>query len=433
MISAAAVLNYLLQSKQITEEAFNNYLSELSLNVSLFDIFKRCGVSLEEEDLSLNNLLDNCIEIAKALHLNKTAYHYVRFLLDEVNEFLVLKNSNIDSFFDWWQTRRNKASMIIPENTNAVKIMTIHASKGLEFPVVIIPYCNWGIYRANDSWVNVHSEKIALPVSVISLTKKVVESGFEKELKAEEQEQLLDNLNLLYVAFTRAIERLHIICIGSNNMRANNVSEWLEAFARKNLNAIDGASFASGRLSLKQTKHQTASLNNFDLAPLSFTTASNTIQIKASYLNNTEEVESAKRQGLLLHWLLSKIIAVPDIERAVELAFMEGLLAEKEIAELTLKLNGILHHPQIKEFFAGNLECKLEAELITQNGEILRPDRIIYEADAIILIDYKTGKENTTKYHQQLIKYEDALISMGHKKITKILIYLDELQVINLN
>lgn len=433
VISAAAVLNYLFQTAQITEQAFNGYLSELSLNVSLFDIFKRCGIQLEEEDLSLNNLLDNCIEIAKALHLNKTAYQYVRFLLDEVNEFLVLKNSNIDSFFDWWQTRRNKASMIIPENTNAVKIMTIHASKGLEFPVVIIPYCNWGIYRANDSWVNVKSEKIALPVSVISLSKKVVESGFEKELQTEEQEQLLDNLNLLYVAFTRAIERLHIICTGSNTMRGNTVGEWMENFAKNNLSTTEENCYAIGRLSQKQSKHQTASLHNFDLDALEFTTATNTIQIKASYLNNHEEVEAAKRQGILLHWLLSKIKSSTDLDAAIEQAYFEGLITQLEINELSLKLKGILEHPQIKPFFTNGLVCKLEAELITQSGEILRPDRIIYEKDALVLIDYKTGKENTNKYHQQLINYEDALRSMGHTRIKKILIYLDELRVIDLN
>src|SRR5690606_26196328 len=97
--------------------------------------------------------------------------HYIRFFLDEISEFLTLKNSNISSFFDWWESRGERASMIIPENTNAVKIMTIHASKGLEFPVVIVPYCNWKYFRENEDWVSIKNEKVKLPATVVKLSK----------------------------------------------------------------------------------------------------------------------------------------------------------------------------------------------------------------------------------------------------------------------
>ena len=89
MISAGAVINYLFQSQRISEQDYHTYLVELSKGRSLFEIFKVCGIILSEGDLTLNNLFDNCIEIVKALDLNKNGYHYVRFFLDEVNEFLV--------------------------------------------------------------------------------------------------------------------------------------------------------------------------------------------------------------------------------------------------------------------------------------------------------------------------------------------------------
>jgi len=429
MISAGAVVNYLFQSKQINEAAYHNYLVDLSKGKSLFDIFKSCGIHLSEGDLSLNNLLDNCIEISKALQLNKNGYHYVRFFLDEVNEYLVQKNSNISSFFDWWKGRRNRASMIIPENTDAVKIMTIHASKGLEFPVVIIPYCNWSIYQANDSWVNVKNAKVRLPVSVVSLTKKVIESGFEQELEMEQQDQVLDNLNLLYVAFTRAVERLHIISTSSLTNKLPSVSDWITEFANSEHNAVSENFYEIGVASAKQSEHSSKSLPDFDLEPLDFSTNKNTIQIKASYLNNNEHAEEAKQQGILIHWLLSKIKIRGDETEALQSALLEGLISKEEIGELTKKIHEIIHHPKLEEVFIPGVICKLEAELVTQTGELLRPDRIIFKNDETILIDYKTGKEND-KYFKQLYKYESALQSMGYKNIKKLLVYVDEMKVV---
>jgi ATP-dependent exoDNAse (exonuclease V) beta subunit len=430
-VSAAAVVNYLLRSKQIDESQFHHYLSELSRGTSLFEIFKKCSIDLSEEDISLNNLFDNCIEAIKALKLNKTGYHYLRFFLDEVNEFLVLKNSDISFFFKWWEARSNVASMIIPDSTNAVKIMTIHASKGLEFPVVIVPYCNWGIYRAGDSWVNVKNEKIKLPVAVVNLSKKASDSGFNAEYENEQKLQVLDNLNLLYVAFTRAIERLHIIGTSSQTNKKANVSDWINDFMQAHYKPVKVNFYEIGQPILKLTGERKLSLPAFGLAPLEFETNKNAIRIKASYLNNNENAEEAKEQGLLVHWLLSKIKTEIDIDRAIEAALLKGLLTQKEIPDLKRKLEEIIRHPLLKTFFEGGADIRLEAELVTPAGEVLRPDRVILSGKEATLLDYKTGKENNKSYFQQLNKYESALLAMGYTSVKKLLIYVDDMNVVN--
>ena len=431
VISAAAVMNYLFRSRQIDETNYHRYLSELSQNKSLFTIFGECGIQLNEGDLSLNNLFDNCIEIIRALKLNKNGYQYIRFFLDEVNEYLVLKNSNISSFFDWWRSRSSRASMIIPENTDAVKIMTIHASKGLEFPVVIVPYCNWPVYRAGDSWVHVKNEKVKLPVSVVSLSKKVSDSGFEEELEAEQQDQMLDNLNLLYVAFTRAVERLHIITKSAYSNKQAGVNEWIEKYMSTNYKEKEGGEYVIGNPLKKQSKHKQTELSGFKLQALEFTTASDVIRIKAAYLNNTESSEEAKKTGLLIHWLLSKIKVQEDSDSALETACMEGLITREELPVLKKKLIEITSHPDLKPYFLPGLKCKLEAELVTQQGELLRPDRIVFTENETVLMDYKTGKQNTKNYMKQLFKYESALVSMGYSNIKKLLVYVDDMKVVD--
>jgi ATP-dependent exoDNAse (exonuclease V) beta subunit len=432
-ISAAAVINYLFQSKKINEKDYHICLSGLSVNKSLFEVFKLCGVHLEEAELSLNNLFDNCIEIINALGLNQTGYQYIRFFLDEVNEYLVLKNSNIASFFDWWQNRKNNASMIIPDNTNAVKIMTIHTSKGLEFPVVIVPHCSWQVYKAGDTWVDLHTERTPLPVSIISLSKKTGELGFEEEFATEKQDQTLDNLNLLYVAFTRAVERLHIISVYSDYITYDSVAHWLEKHMQSKLQSISDNYFELGALQKKQSKQHTKGLTNFDLQALSFNSSNKAIQIKAAYLNNTEEAEAAKQSGLLMHWLLSKMYTVNDLSAALNEAVLLGLTDKKEAELLKQKLTQLCSNSEIAEYFAEGLSCKLEAELIMQNGEILRPDRIVFKDRETILIDYKTGKENNKHYSKQLLKYETALVSMGYTQVKKLLVYMDDLKIVSVN
>ena len=433
VLSAAAVLNYLLQSKKISEKDFHRYLSQLSRHTSLFLILKACHIKIEEDVFGLSNLLDSCIKIINALELNTHNHVYIRFFLDEVNEYLVMRNSNITSFFDWWEIRSKNASMVIPENTNAVKIMTIHASKGLEFPIVIVAYCNWAYYKAGDNWVNVSHDKVKLPVAVISLSgKNTKATGFETRFEAEKEAQVLDNLNLLYVAFTRAVERLHIIATVGERNTQKTVRDWLKQFLQ-NQNQNGGEFFETGRLLPKQLNHKNENNIPFFLQPLQFDASPNVVRIKAAYLNNTEYTQSAKKQGITIHWILSKITHASDLEQALNKAVTGGLINSNDTAELHLKLIQLISEPQLCNFFTPDVVAKLEAELVTQQGELLRPDRVVFCSDETIIIDYKTGKENNALYAKQMNKYQLALADMGYANIKKLLVYVDDLNIVALN
>jgi ATP-dependent exoDNAse (exonuclease V) beta subunit len=427
VISAASVINYLFQTRQLSEDEFHLALEKLSSNQQLSAILKSHNIHLPENDLALHNLLDSCIGIINALGLNHTAYHYMRFFLDEINEFLVTKNSGMSAFFEWWNGRSKRASMIIPENTDAVRIMTIHASKGLEFPVVIVPFCNWGIYQADESWVNVQSEKVGLPVSVIQLSSRVADSGFEKELEAERQEQVLDNLNLLYVAFTRAVERLHIISSSATSNNIKSIRDWIEEFLLANHHTVQEGFYEIGEPLPKLAPARSSRLKTMPLLPLAFNISEGSIRIRASYQNSSSE--AAIQQGLLIHWLLSKIRTVADISSAIEKALMEGLISHDQTAVLRELLFSVVTHSKLKKYFGEGVDCRLEAEIATSGAVILRPDRIVFTSFETTIIDYKTGKENE-KYFRQLLNYEQALHQMGYTNIKKLLLYTDALKVV---
>ncbi|MGZ3921116.1 MAG: UvrD-helicase domain-containing protein, partial [Bacteroidia bacterium] len=432
VVSAASVVDYLFQSGQISNEQMNASIKDLAARNTLFEVLRRCGVTISESDFLLSNLLDNCIDIIKATGLNKTAPLYMRFFLDEVNEYLVTKNSNLSQFITWWQTRINKASVIIPDNTNAVRIMTIHGSKGLEFPVVIVPYCNWSQYKANDSWVNINNEKVNLPVAVVSLTEKIRNAGLEAELDLEKQEQTLDNLNLLYVAFTRAVERLHIISASTETNRQQLVNQWLENYLINKYGPKTDNFYEIGSRQITKGGHKKNNLAPYDLEPLYFETDNSVIKIKSEYLQSVTENENAKKQGITFHHILSKIRHAGDLNDALESAFMEGMITSIELLPIRQQLLKVIEHPLLQDYFQTTTKTKLESELITSNGEVFRPDKIVFTPNETVIIDYKTGKQNHKKYYDQMIRYENAIKSMGNQNVKKVLVYIDTMDVVEL-
>ena len=432
-LSAAAVLNYLWQTKKITEAMFHTELRSLSRGSSLSAILQRAGIALDEDELSLSNLFDNCVRICRALGLTERAFAYIRFFLDDVSEFLVMKNSNLSEFFEWWDIRQKKASMIIPENTNAVRIMTIHASKGLEFPVVIIPYCNWTTYRASDNWVEVRHERTALPVSIVNMAGKAQSSGFEKEVQEENEEQVLDNLNLLYVAFTRAASRLHVITYKSSGQRKETVATWINDYAAAQLKEKEQNVYELGIRETYIPKKERQSSATFDLQPLTLASAGNVVRIKSAHLLATEEGDQAKQQGILMHWLLSQIRVPNDLEAALEKGLQQGQMTAAEVPPLRDKLSRLLKHVDLQFAFEPQTELWLERELVSPNGLVLRPDRFSKTSDGYLLIDYKTGKENYKSHSRQLYNYQDALENLGYTAIRKLLVYIDEEQVVEVN
>jgi ATP-dependent exoDNAse (exonuclease V) beta subunit len=432
-LSAAAVLNYLHQSQQISQSDLHTALRKIAKHERLGKVLDIFQIHLQEDELSLSNLFDNCVMIISALKLHIHGYQYLRFFLDEVAEFLVLNYSSLPDFFDWWERRKNKASMVIPENTDAVKIMTIHSSKGLEFPIVIIPFCNWGIYRIQDDWVEVHHQRTALPVSVVNLSSKAQDSGFEKEVTAEQEEQCLDNLNLLYVAFTRAASRLHIISIKSSGQKKDTVSDWIEDYAEKNIKSIGEGIYESGQKTQKIEGKQKKQFASFELRPLQFEAGGNQVKIKSSYLLNSEDAEIARRQGILMHWILSAVSVPEDVATAVEAGIAKGEIALEEKDELIKKISAIVNLPELKQAFAPGNTLQIEREIVRPEGDVLRPDRFIEFADSCLLIDYKTGKENYPAHSRQLQNYQLALESMGYQNVRKLLVYIDEAQVVEVN
>jgi ATP-dependent exoDNAse (exonuclease V) beta subunit len=430
-VNASAVLNYLLAIGKIDLHQFHKSVSSLGQS-DLYKILDGLGLSISETELQTKNLLDISIYLIERLGMNEisSAGIYLRFFLDEVSKFMSTQNSNVSEFNAWWEKRSKESSLIISEDLDAVKIMTIHKSKGLEFPIVIIPFCNWDIAKESEQWVTIDDKDLPIGSAYLKLNKNSATAGFSQEVELEDQEKTLDNINKLYVAFTRAVDELHIISSMGQRSTRKTVDHWLRPYLdptsllKKKEHHYEYGSPTQPSAKTKRAEEV------IELNSLNIKSELHSVKIKGSFLSGSELAEGAKQKGIVMHYVLSKIKHVGDIENALQQAVLGGLISIAEQTGYKATILQLLQQKELRDYYDPSKKIYTEKEILMDTGEILRPDRIVISGNEACIIDYKTGKENTAKYEQQMKDYEWALEKMGFQKIKKLLVYIENFKVI---
>lgn len=139
-----------------------------------------------------------------------------------------------------------------------------------------------------------------------------------------------------------------------------------------------------------------------------------------------EELEKAREYGVLVHYILSRVSTMADIQPAIQKALLNGDISEEEAVHMARDIFALVQTPALVPYFSGVYVIKNETEILTADGEVLRPDRIVIDGATAVVIDYKTGKRNPAKYHFQMKQYEGALRGLGYTAVKKLLVYLHE-------
>lgn len=402
---------------------------------AFFESLEALQIFTNKEKLLQLPLYELIEELIRVFKLNTTSDAYLQFYLDFVLEFTQNQNTDLSAFLRHFEKKEDNLSVVSPENRDAVRIMTIHKSKGLEFSVVIFPFADLNIYRELEPKVwfplaenTYHNFKTLL----INYNKDVEHFGDEgKSIYNKHQAQLeLDNINLLYVVLTRAVEQLYVISkkdinpkgIVNTNTYAGMLITYLQNIGNWSDNQLV---YGFGESDKKVQTIPNALLDPIELISVPKEDHDLSIITKSGLLWDTQQ-EKAIERGNLVHLILSKIKTKQDLDLAFNELLFEGAITNEQINQLKSVVISVLEHPKLKLYFEDGFDVYNERDIITNTGQLLRPDRLnINTLKDVILIDYKTGEKKS--YHQsQLNDYDFVLKEMNYKVTKKILVYINE-------
>jgi ATP-dependent exoDNAse (exonuclease V) beta subunit len=400
---------------------------------------KAQGIKFSVEEIGAKSLYETCEYIINSLELNKKADAYLFTFLDFVMDFESNPLAGKINFLDHWEQKKGTASIPAGNTQDAVTVMTIHKSKGLEFPIVLFPYAATEIYGEINpkAWFPIAHEQF--DEVLISYKSEVESYGEDGQRMYEERRNVLelDNFNLLYVTLTRAIEQLYIFSEKPPKQISNppkDFSQVLIAFltAQNKWNEDQLVYSFGDSIKTGQSRPIEASKAKItSVAPTFISSAPENHQLSIASADASlweSEASLAIDLGNLLHDIMEKIKTKKDSVAVFENYKQRSLLPTEKINRLEPLVSSILNHPELSYLFEDTLEKEAiytERDIITKDQKMIRPDRLnFFENKQVVITDYKTGGA-LKKHEGQLNLYAEALEDMGFLVQSKILIYVD--------
>lgn len=450
-------------------------------SAAAFDTQKINTILADRSELLNKSLVDLVLHLMRQFNVfsYESEFAFIFSFLDSVHEFSTNYTSNIMAFLQYWHETLSEKTITASQQSSAVQLLTIHKSKGLEFPAVIIPFCDWNFvkthsaFQKNYLWIDcTHIEKNAnesdVPVDfddikVLPVFKENLKNTyFEPQKQHEEILETIDALNVLYVALTRA-ERSLAICGKTSKYKNSNVADVLWRFLENNEQTTHENEFIqydTGANELYVPENHVKKTNIFApaeeaIVPKFSLQAAEIIysqtkkaeefveMLRESQLQQSQfqQVEqpllrepqqphllelSPRLLGIALHTILAHIEHADDREQAIQDALLRGEIRAEHVEHVRKIVQTMLAHPAAQRWFSGEYRTLNEAEIICGSEkptEIIsyRPDRImIAPNNEVIIVDYKfsESKKHMAQYKKQVQHYAHLLREIGFCKVS---------------
>ena len=371
---------------------------------------------------------------------------YLQAFVDQISVFERNHASELTSFLGWWDDNGKRFTIPVSDSIDAINVMTIHKSKGLEFSHVFIPFFDWSLLPQTSPemapllWckpdVDPFNEMELVPVRYKN---DLAHSIFYREFFAEKFNTFIDNLNLMYVVFTRARSGLWIWSSYSDQLKT--VGDLLKKSIENQtvlgtfgLNETQSVQFTEvynpennllelGDLSVSKDteKKEKQMMKDVRLSDFKFADFRQFLKIKKrgeDFFSRDDKRQSGINKGKLIHEILSLVETTDDLEKAVRQIETDGKIGSGEAKEIIEELGDLLKDQEVISWFNGSFRVVNERNILTGANGIKRPDRIMIGASEVVVVDYKSGELESEKYKYQLRAYIRELKNCGYENVT---------------
>jgi ATP-dependent exoDNAse (exonuclease V) beta subunit len=422
----------------ITKYLFQNFPShttfeELSLNINnhtLNSILANFSFELKLSNIKKLPLYESIEFICNFFGLMKEPDSFILGLLEIVLKQSLKNNLGMIDFVEWFKENEEKLSVVLPDGMEAVNVLTIHKAKGLQFPIVIIPELSWDTALRNDFlWVKLEEGFInEIEALVVSKNKKLKQTFLSAQYDNENDKNTLDHLNLMYVAFTRAEERLYGLLKMPPEKKDSekfSIEKLILDFTAQNNFTSTGANILSFG-SRNQNRSNKKAIEEQKFTGLNSSNWLQKFSISNSNLLNIEKESLSVEIGIAVHKVLEKINSKSDLEKLETLLYNEYVLL-KDFNFYKKEIEFLVSESELSFLFNNNSEVFNEFEIFTIGG-ILRPDKLIKMNEEFFVIDFKTGKKNKNFMEKQKT-YAESLIQLQLKINSTYIYYFANRQI----
>jgi len=392
--------------------------------------------------LPLFELIESLIDLL-GLGLRTDDLPYLQALQDLVIDLQRRGNLGIGEFLDYWEQTGSGKSIAFSEASNAIRIITIHKAKGLEFKAVVIPFCDWDLTtdarNINILWCPTKGTPLErIPVVPLRFSSKLAATLFSGAYYTERMKGFMDRLNLMYVAFTRARDMLYMGIPRREARGLKNTGDLWQAILPLEPEkqpctgvleeSLEGRVLSLGEMPAYALAPEKEDPWRFQAYPVNRGGRQLKIHLRSDqyFLDEEGVYRTGRMYGNLMHRLFSLIDTVDDVDHAVTQLQREGLLPDKESTTMRDHVRDFLGRNEVSAWFprSGSASIFKERSLLCAPGEVLRPDRVVVEGEKATVIDFKFGESERASHHQQVDEYMKQLSLMGFKQVEGYLWYV---------
>jgi ATP-dependent helicase/nuclease subunit A len=365
---------------------------------------------------------------------------FVQAFQDVVFRYTTGKTADLNSFLTWWKKSGGKQCISTPDNQSAMRIMTVHKSKGLDFKVVIMPFCEWDLdsRMRNILWCEPSVAPFnELPLLPIEYGSKLGQSIFAESYFDEQMHLFIDSLNVAYVAFTRAKNEL--ICMAPAPKREvesldkiNSLSALLTACFSVETPGLDAeiislAKEYNGEAKLFELGDSTKVIYKDVQSPSSNEKINNYPSVSSSdrlrirhqsldyLLENQHLTDSKLNYGIIMHDILQQITRKSDQSKAIMDLVRSGRISEEDSKKVEEEMQHFWNLPEAESWFADDVRVLNETTILIPTGEQYRPDRVVIRGNKATIVDYKFGEKESKTYLKQVKQYMNLIAEMGYE------------------